>query len=185
MTQTQKGSRANNYNSRDKDLQWRYQNTLTFLSKHLPEKSRILDLGTRNLMSEELSDLGHTVTNTNPGQDLDDDYEVVKGDYDCVTAFEIFEHLVAPYNLLKDIAAPNLICSIPLRLWFAEAYWNKDDEWDRHYHEFEPRQFDMLLNKAGWQIKASKKWKPRLKLTGVRPLLRAMTDRYYIVHCTR
>ncbi|HLF63260.1 MAG TPA: hypothetical protein VI603_05895, partial [Saprospiraceae bacterium] len=55
----------------------------------------------------------------------------------------------------------------------------------RHYHEFEPRQFDMLLNKAGWNIVASEKWTSYDNKIGLRPLLRRFTNRYYIVYCTR
>ena len=46
--------------------------------------------------------------------------------------------------------------SVPLRLWFANAYRNKSDQRDQHFHEFEDWQFDWLLEKAGWKIKAKK-----------------------------
>ena len=45
-----------------------------------------------------------------------------------------------------------MVC-VPLNLWFASAYRNKTDLWDRHYHEFEDWQFDWLLEKAGWHKK--------------------------------
>ena len=42
--------------------------------------------------------------------DLDDKPEIVQkfDDIDCITSFEIFEHLVAPYNVLRKL--PKLKC---------------------------------------------------------------------------
>ena len=129
---------------------------------------------------------GHSVDNTAFGIDLDIEYEQVKQHgYDVVTAFEIFEHLVSPFPLLKAIEANKLVASVPLKLWFASAYWSETDPYDRHYHEFEPRQFDMLLEKAGWVIKKYELWNPYTKGFGIRPLLRKFTPRYYIVYCER
>jgi len=103
-----------------------------------------------------------------------------------VTAFEIFEHLLAPYNILKELKCNKLIASIPLKLWFARAYWNESDDWDKHYHEFEPKQFQFLLEKTGWKIKDSEFWtSPDQNKIGVRPLLRYFYPRYYIVYCER
>lgn len=181
-----KGKATHQYSDTNKALQKRYNNTLSFVDKCLDNNLNILDLGIDNPLSELLRKSGHKVSNTNINQDLDLDFKQVLDDsYDCVTAFEIFEHMVAPFNLLREIKAPKLIASIPLDLWFAKAYWNEHDEWDRHYHEFEPRQFDMLLEKSGWNIKASEKWVSPSNKIGFRSLLRAITPRYYIVYCER
>ena len=40
---------------------------------------------------------------------------------DAVTAFEIFEHLLAPFNVLRQIETLKLVATIPLNLWFAKA----------------------------------------------------------------
>lgn len=173
------------YRKSSKTRQRRFQKSISFVEKHLDEGSHILDLGIDNKLAQQIRNRGYKVDNTDFGVDLDDDYRVVEGAYDCVTSFEIFEHMVSPYPLLKSIAAPRLITSVPLRLWFATAYWNETEEWDRHYHEFEPRQFDMLLNKAGWSIKDSVKWKAYDNSIGFRPLLRRLVDRYYLVYCER
>ena len=45
---------------------------------------------------------GYKVFNSS-GEDLDIDLEVAKIKVDAVTAFEIFDHLVAPYNILRAI----------------------------------------------------------------------------------
>ena len=102
-----------------------------------------------NPFSELISKEGFKVTNT-LGEDLDIDTSSVQtNNFDVVTAFEIFEHLVSPFNVLNDIKAKKLVASVPLKLWFASAYRSKTDERDRHYHEFEDWQFDWLLEKAG------------------------------------
>ena len=181
-----KGKHTETYTLNNKALSWRYDKTLMFLNKHVQQSSNILDLGIDNPFSQLMRDKGHIVNNTRMNQDLDLDYDQVHdAQYDMITAFEIFEHMVAPFNLLREVKASRLMASIPLKLWFADAYWNEKDEWDRHYHEFEPRQFDMLLNKAGWKIIDSEKWKSPSRKFGIRPLLRSMTDRYYIVYCER
>jgi len=176
----------NRYTLENNALNKRYAKTLSFLDKHVASGKRILDLGIPNQLGELMSERGHTLTNTEFGQDLDLDFEIVKdSNYDVVTAFEIFEHMVAPFNLLREIKAPVLVASIPLKLWFSNAYWNEDDKWDRHYHEFEPRQFDMLLEKSGWKIVESEQWTSSGGSFGIRPLLRKITPRYYIVYCVR
>lgn len=167
-------------------MEERIKNTLRFLADNIGENKRILDLGIPNSLGEEMKKAGYEVINTG-GEDLDVDFhKYLNADVDCVTAFEIFEHMLAPYNILRLLEVPNLVASVPLKLWFASAYWSKTDPWDRHYHEFEPKQFDMLMERAGWEIKDSEKWKsPDTKKLGLRPLLRYVTDRYYIVHCQR
>ena len=163
----------------------RYRHTLSFLKKHVPLNEKILDLGVSNPFSEQMASEGYSVENTK-GEDLDLDFDVVRlTDADVVTAFEIFEHMVAPFNILKAIKANKLVASIPLRLWFSKAYRNEKDPWDRHFHEFEDWQFDWLLEKAGWEIVDSAKWTNPVKKIGVRPFLRLMTPRYYIVYARR
>jgi hypothetical protein len=163
----------------------RFKNTVSFLQKHISSSDKILDLGVENPLSQILKDQGYTVENTN-GEDLDLDYSaVINTDAQVVTAFEIMEHLVAPFNILKSIESDKLIASVPLRLWFAPAYRSHTDLWDRHFHEFEDWQFDWLLEKAGWVIKDRKKWTNPTKKIGLRPILRAFTPRYYIVYAER
>lgn len=68
---------------------------------------------------------------------------------------------------------------------FAKAYRSKTDEWDRHIHEFEDWQFDWLLEKAGWEIIRKEKWTSPINKIGIRPILRFITPRYYIVEAVR
>ena len=163
----------------------RYKHTLKFLKQFVSEEDRILDLGVENPFSEILKREGFNVSNTS-GEDLDLETAAVQSDaYDVVTAFEIFEHLVSPFNVLHDIKAGKLVASVPLKLWFASAYRSKTDELDRHYHEFEDWQFDWLLEKSGWRIKKREKFTNPVKKVGIRPILRRFTPRYYLVYAER
>ena len=170
----------------DRSTEWRYKKTLSFLSKQSDLSSKILDLGTENHLSQLMKNKGYEVINTK-GENLDLDYSaVLDKDIDIVTAFEIFEHMLAPFNILRQIKANRLIASVPLKLWFASAYWNEQDDRDKHYHEFEVKQFNFLLEKTGWKIIKSEKWKPYKQVRfGIRPFLRMFTNRYYIVYCER
>lgn len=177
---------TDNYNLEDnKSLQRRYQNTIQFLLKSVKPPKKILDLGTPNPLSEIIKEKGFDVINTK-GENLDDHPETVSQyQADVVTAFQIFEHLLNPLSVLKNLPANKLVASVPLSLWFAKAYRSKTDEWDRHYNEFEDWQFDWLLDKAGWKIVRREKWTSPVNRLGIRPLLRLFTPRYYIVEAVR
>lgn len=163
----------------------RYSITLEFLKETIPTQNKILDLGVTNPFTEYLKKAGYDVINTQ-GQDLDLDYQVVKdSDREVLTAFEILEHMVAPFSLLQESSATKLVASVPLKLWFASAYKSKTDDWDRHYHEFEDWQFDWLLEKSGWYIKKRLKFTNPVKKIGIRPILRRFTPRYYLVYAER
>ena len=163
----------------------RYNLTLNFVKKYISKNEEIFDLGVKNPLSDLLKSNGYTVTNTN-GEDLDFDCSSIQNSKaDVVTAFEIFEHLVSPFVVLKEIKANKLIASVPLKLWFSKAYKSKTDMRDRHFHEFEDWQFDWLLEKAGWTIISKEKWTNPTKKIGIRPLLRYFTKRFYIVYAER
>ena len=162
----------------------RFEKTLQFLKQNLDTSKSILDLGTPNLMSVAMKSEGYKVLNTS-GEDFDVEFKKIISsfDVDCYTSFEVFEHLLAPYNILKEIPkGKKLICSVPLNVWFSKAYWNEDNDWDKHYHEFEPRQFDFLLEKTGWTILKKELWASPDKFRwGIRPLLRYIFPSYYFV----
>ena len=163
----------------------RFKHTAEFLQKHVSKDSEILDLGVENPFSKIMKVQGFRVENTK-GEDLDIDTSTIENsEADVVTAFEIFEHLLSPFTVLKSIKSNKLVASIPLRLWFSSAYRSKTDMLDRHYHEFEDWQFDWLLEKTGWKIVDIQKWTNPTKKIGVRPILRWFTPRYYIVYAER
>lgn len=166
----------------------RYELTMIFLRKHVPAGSYILDLGTENALSDIMKSQGYDVINTS-GEDLDFGVDlsrqpsVIFDTPDVVTAFEILEHLVNPFGLLRDLKCQRLVVSVPLRLWFAKSY-NRDKN-DRHFHEFEPWQFDWLLEKAGWKILDRElHTSPTFKL-GFRSILRWITPRWLFVYAER
>lgn len=163
----------------------RYKETLNFLERVAPPPAKVLDLGSENPLSQIMRQQGYQVNNTQ-GEDLDLELAAVRNpSVDLVTAFEIFEHLVSPFNVLREIQCDKLVASVPLRLWFSPAYRSKTDPWDRHFHEFEDWQFDWLITKAGWEIRERQKWTNPVKKVGIRPLMRLVTPRYYIVYAER
>ena len=163
----------------------RFKHTLDFLKKHISTSETVLDLGVENPFSKIMKAEGFSVINTT-GEDLDENQSVFQNqNTDVVTAFEIFEHLLNPYTILKEIKSDKLFISIPMRLWFSPAYRSKTDMWDRHYHEFEDWQLDWLLEKTGWKIIDRQKWTNPVKKFGIRPLLRQFTNRYYIVYAEK
>lgn len=163
----------------------RYSKTWEFMKPTLTGNETILDVGTRNPFSGILESKGFTVINTT-GEDLDENPQSLSAyPAQVTTAFEIFEHLLNPLGALKAIPSDRLFASVPLSLWFAKAYRNKQDRWDQHFHEFEDWQFDWLLEKAGWEIVRHEKWTSPIKITGIRPILRLFTPRYYMVEARR
>ncbi|RCW89924.1 methyltransferase [Winogradskyella arenosi] len=163
----------------------RFNLTLQFLKKHVSTSETILDLGVKNPFTEIMLSEGYSVENTK-GEDLDEDRKaILASPAKVVTAFEIFEHLLSPYEVLKSITADKILISIPLKLWFASAYRSQTDMRDRHYHEFEDWQLDWLLEKTGWMIKDRQKWTNPVNKLGIRPILRRFTPRYYIVYAER
>lgn len=163
----------------------RYRLTLEFLQKHISPEEPILDLGVENPFSEIMKQQGYQVSNT-AGEDLDLELGAVRRSHaGVVTAFEILEHLVSPFEVLRALPGDKLLASVPLRLWFAPAYRSQTDPRDRHFHEFEPWQFDWLLEKAGWRIVDRLQWAHPVRKFGIRPLLRRFTPRYYLVYAER
>lgn len=163
----------------------RFNLTLQFLKKHVSAAETVLDLGVPNPFSKIMEDNGYTVINTK-GEDIDNDQTALQTEnYSVFTAFEIFEHLLNPYTVLQNVKADKVLISIPLRLWFSPAYRSKTDMWDRHYHEFEDWQLDWLLEKAGYKIVDRLKFTHPVKKLGLRPLLRWITPRYYLVYAEK
>ena len=163
----------------------RYQITTDFIKRFVDKNELILDLGIENPLSKMLKNNGYNIINTS-GEDLDIDQSAVKEtDATVITAFQIFEHLLNPFQLLMSIKANKLVCSVPLSLWFANAYRNSKDIRDNHFHEFEDWQFRLLLQKTGWKIIEEKKFTNPVKKIGLRPLLRLFTNRYLIIYAEK
>ena len=79
--------------SHEKRVAW----TVDFVKANLRPGSKILDLGPKNILSQELQNVGYNVENAN-SQDLDVDYSCVKKEgYDAFTSFEVFAHMVRPW----------------------------------------------------------------------------------------
>ncbi len=169
----------------NKVKKYRFDKTLSFVSTHLDKNDQILDLGTPNDLSGFLAKNSFSIKSAH-GFDFDLEPERVNDhEYNVLTAFEVLEHLVSPFSIVQKTKANKLIVTVPLKLWFAKAYRNINDPYDQHYHEFESWQLDMLLEKAGWEIKASERWVPPFTPGGFRSVLRAVTPRFYAVYAER
>ena len=163
----------------------RYRKTLDFFKSFISKDENILDLGVKNPLSEILIKEGYKITNTD-GEDLDFNRSCIhNSDYSVISAFQIFEHMLNPFQLLNEIKTDKLICSVPLKLWFANAYRNSHDIRDNHYHEFEIWQFKMLLNKTGWNIVAEEKFTNPISKIGFRPILRLFAYRYLLIYAEK
>ena len=163
----------------------RYRKTLDFFKRFISKDENILDLGVKNPLSEILIKEGYKITNTN-GEDLDFTRSCIHtNEYSVISAFQIFEHMLNPFQLLNEIKSDKLICSIPLRLWFANAYRNPQDIRDNHYHEFETWQFKMLLKKTGWNVVTEEKFTNPVSKIGFRPILRLFTPRYLLIYAEK
>lgn len=164
---------------------YRFKKTTSFVSKYITTNEVILDLGSPNPLSNLLKENNFKIDSA---YNFDFDIEPNKVNnysYEVLTAFEVIEHLVSPYPILKVTKAKKLFVTVPLNLWFAKAHRNFQDPHGHHYHEFESWQLDMLLEKAGWEIKAREKWIPPFQLNGFRSILRAFTPRFYAVYAER
>ena len=165
--------------------QKRYNETLALLKQFAKPTDKILDLGIKNPFTDVMLENGFDVKNTN-GDDLDYYYKDLQNyDANFVTALEILEHLVNPMEVLRNLPGDQLLATVPMRLWFSPAYRNQNDPRDVHYHEFEDWQFDMLMEKAGWEVKHRHQWTHPSNKLGIRPLLRRITPRYYAIYAER
>lgn len=161
------------------------QKNLASIEPALKPGTTILDIGTKNPFADFLVEKGFNVENTQ-GEDLDENPESLAAyTSDVTTAFEILEHLLNPLGVLKSIKSERLFASVPLSLWFAKSYRKRKRPRIQHFHEFEDWQFDWLLEKAGWEIVRSEKWTSRIKINGIRPIIRLFTPRYYIVEARK
>lgn len=88
--------------------------------------------------------------------------EMVKGDYDLITAFHVVEHLSNPIDTLKALAnklssGGRMVIEVPnsedvlLTLYESDAF-QRFTYWSQHLFLFNPETLKRLLNKAGLRI---------------------------------
>ncbi len=160
-------------------MNFRFNKTKDFLKRTIPVGRSVLDYGPASELSWLMNGWGYVVKNT--ATDLDLVHRHLGFHYQ--TAFEVLEHLFAPFNLLESQYG-EIVISVPLKVWYRRAHWNDKDPLDCHYHEFEIRQFNALLKRTGWTILlAETMTRPDRLRWGIRPLLRFFIwPSYYFVH---
>lgn len=158
-----------------------------FAAKYnVAERPYIFDLGVENILSKNMK-LWYDTKNTPDNVDFhksQDSIKVLSGKSNITTSFEVFEHLLNPFTVLRAIRSEYLVCTVPLKVWFSPAYWHKTDVRDRHFHEFEERQFLWLLEETGWGVLEKGKWKIQHNI-GIRPFLRLFWPSYLWVIAKR
>jgi hypothetical protein len=163
----------------------RYRCTLEFLKRPVIPIESNLDLGVANPLTEIMKENGYEATNT-LDEDLDLEFQELNNkSSQVITTFEIPVHLVSSFQVLQAAPENKLLASVPLKLWFAQAYQSITDKWDGQYHTFQTRQFDWPLKKAGWDIKNRMMWNHPVRKIGIRTLLRLFTPSYYLVYAER
>jgi hypothetical protein len=159
--------------------QKRHNHTLKLVRRFAPKDASILDIGFANPFSDIMRSEGWKVQNTD--FDLDRKFDRLAGiKTDVVTAFEILEHLIQPACVLSAPDCKLLIASVPIAVWFSRAHW-PENEWDQHYHEFEPRQFDKLIRFSGFEIIHRETWRHGFQTPGARPFFRLFWPSYYAI----
>ncbi len=145
----------------NKGLKIRMQMTLDLIKKYTAPNSKIYDFGHKSIMSEWMEKEGYTVVNNSTEVDLDfnqDEITKLSSEADLTTSFEVFEHLTNLFAVLMAIKSKKMLITVPAKVWFKSAYWGPND-FDHHYHEFEYKQIEKILNKTGWQVKEHGFWK--------------------------
>lgn len=163
----------------------RFKKTLDLMQRIIPKDATIYDMGHENNFTPYIKAAGYEVSNNITDFDFDESQTEImqlsgKARY-CIS-FEILEHLLNPYAVLKSVKSEFLLVTVPLNVWFSNAYWGA--ERDRHFHEFEQRQFLWLLDATGWQVIEKGTWKITDKI-GIRPFFRLFFPSYMWVLAKR
>jgi SAM-dependent methyltransferase len=129
---------------------------------------KILDIGERNLFTEQLENL-YDVKIYNTYGDLDVEFNAPLFKYDFVHYNNVIEHQFNPlFTLLKirEVLKPEgiLILGTPVKpTWITFAKC--------HFHEFDQYRFDKLIQRAGFAVIDKVHFWHDIKLLGIRGIL--------------
>jgi len=144
-----------------------------FIGKDLSQL-KTLDIGGKNRFGELLGIKHNTEGNLNEGIVAPDK------DYDLILCSEIFEHLMNPLQIMRqihDLLKPDGVCILSTPIEYKIGWYQSP----HHFVEYRPDRLRMLFEYAGFKPNKYKSfciwdWWPFM-FTGVRPFLRCVFHR--------
>ena len=167
--------------------QSRKKKTLELMKAANIEKA--FDLGDDSPMRKYLQENGFHLSNLPGGKDLNkvnfsSNWQWENFSTSTFTAFEVLERIFSPYHLLISAQPEKIICTVPLKIPFVPIHWSSDKR-DRHYHEFEEKQFIWMLEEAGYQVVKKERWYYTGLPVGIRTILRYLFPSWLAVIAIR
>ncbi len=170
----------------DKYTMRRAEYTKMFMLRYLYGKAEtVLDVGENNPVGNYLaSSLELELENT--VGDLDYNFSPSSTKHDVVFCFEVLEHLMSPKYFLLELKKymhrrTQLFISYPCR---PKLLWT-----DQHFHEYDRKRFQYLLDSTGFRILATENQHfPRplwAYLNGIRPMLRIFINTDRLIYAKR
>ena len=165
------------YNKNSTNI-YRWKNTLDFLSIPLHKFKKGLDIGEKSPLTDMLEEF-YSIKFQNTNVDLD--LEILTGNYDIVTSFEVIEHLYNPlFNLLeiRKILNDDGVLYLSTPLYKPGFLWSPN-----HFHEMKRESIINLFKKANFEIIREHTFKIHpntFYLKGFRPFLRLFFERVQI-----
>lgn len=152
------------------------------IGEFLPKVEKVergLDVGDRSVFTDILERFYDCRFDNTTG-DLDTD--LLRGDYDIITCFDVIEHLYNPLHCLlqiKSVLQDDGLLLLSTPLFKPHFLWSENQ-----FHEMLYRSLTHLIQRANLKIVRQRKittlpwWR---YITGFRPLLRGLLDRTIIM----
>jgi len=154
--------------------------------KQLAKRPRgyVLDVGEESPLTLKMRSMGYDVDNTDG--DLDINFTAPRNNYFTIVFSHVIEHLFNPLYCLSElrkllhengkliIAMP--WCSVGLKIGFSKI----------QYHEIDEYRMRKLLRRAGFEIENITYYKrPRGRISGIRPLIKALMSKNVVYICKK
>jgi 2-polyprenyl-3-methyl-5-hydroxy-6-metoxy-1,4-benzoquinol methylase len=155
----------------------------SFIASQNGSKLRILDIGDKNYISENLTIPNTWVFQTDKS-DFNESVKAVFAQFDFVTCFEVLEHVMNAAVFINEIKrfAPTIFLSTP-KLGVIPLFF-----FDEHFTEYKVPQLRTLFSYCDLEIIREKVFCPYpwwFAFTGIRPLLRVLLQRCVVFELQR